>query len=765
MRVRVRNSRFTGRRLQSSLSRISSTIKINYENTPMKPKSISKITLTLCVLITLCGALAFPLRPAQKNTPVHRPDLVNGTNSPSGVFLNDRRSAQSALANACGVSIVHDYAGLNFNQSGGYVPPDTCGAAGPSSYVETVNQEIAIYSPKNTGATSILDSLGDFFFTHGGLSHASMSSTLSQPIVIYDELMSRFIVGDQDIDFTTHVSNFVIAVSKTSTPATLTAADWNFYAISTSEMGYDADYPGNVGYNADAFVFTLNMFAVAAGSNHVLITTVNATDLANGVSQALLQTFHNDFSGFSLRPATMHGSISGDPLWFVTEHGSNTSIDVVEMVNVLSNSAIFTTTSVVVAAYSTVVPPRNPDGTVITNSIDSRILKAAQTNGTLVATHHVAVSATQDVVRWYRIDTTSGTPSLIDEGNVSAGNNTYLTFPAIDINPSGSIGLTFMRSGTDSSTDYMSMYVTGRAAADPAGTMQTPVLVSSGTGLANYSDFGSGRAGALSGINIDPVDGSFWAANEYATSKAGNPPANWGTAIANFTISTLVVTTLVDEDDGDADPTHGTGTSLREAINAANANADPDVICFAVTGTITLNSLGALPSLNSNMQILGPGANALTVKRDPAAATQFRIFTVNPGTTVTLSGLTITNGSANGAGFPEFAGGGIYNDHAILTVNNCTVKDNSAGIGGGILNNGQISGSATLTINNSTVSGNSATFVGGGIDNLGINDGSATATINNSSLSGNSANNGSGGGIINHGVANGTATLTVKNGL
>src|SRR4029077_13627858 len=29
------------------------------------------------------------------------------------------------------------YAALSFNQSGGYVPPDTCGAAGPTNYVET----------------------------------------------------------------------------------------------------------------------------------------------------------------------------------------------------------------------------------------------------------------------------------------------------------------------------------------------------------------------------------------------------------------------------------------------------------------------------------------------------------------------------------------------------------------------------------------------------------------------------------------------------
>jgi hypothetical protein len=68
----------------------------------------------------------------------------------------------SALA---GVSIQGSgYAGLNFSQSGGFVPPATCGAAGSASYVETVNQEIAIYSPKATGASRVSDSLTDFRF-------------------------------------------------------------------------------------------------------------------------------------------------------------------------------------------------------------------------------------------------------------------------------------------------------------------------------------------------------------------------------------------------------------------------------------------------------------------------------------------------------------------------------------------------------------------------------------------------------------------------
>src|SRR5262249_10570603 len=113
---------------------------------------------------------------------------------------------------------------------------------------------------------------------------------------------------------------------------------------------------------------------------------------------------------------------------------------------------------------------------------------------------------------------------------------TYVTYPAIDINESGQIGMTYMQSGTDSTTDYMSMYVTGWNPGDPAGTMEAPVLVPAGTGQANYKDFsGGGRAGDLSGIKVEPVAGSFWAANEFANTE---PVANWGTAIANFTLST-----------------------------------------------------------------------------------------------------------------------------------------------------------------------------------------------------------------------------------
>src|SRR5689334_19495502 len=55
------------------------------------------------------------------------------------------------------------YVGLNYNQSGHSIPPDTNGAAGPTSYVETVNQTIAIYTPKATGTSKVSVALDTFF--------------------------------------------------------------------------------------------------------------------------------------------------------------------------------------------------------------------------------------------------------------------------------------------------------------------------------------------------------------------------------------------------------------------------------------------------------------------------------------------------------------------------------------------------------------------------------------------------------------------------
>ena len=88
----------------------------------------------------------------------------------------------------------------------------------------------------------------------------------------------------------------------------------------------------------------------------------------------------------------------------------------------------------------------------------------------------------------------------------------------------------------------------------------------------------------------------------------------------------------------------------------------------------------------------------------------------NPGCTtdITLTDLLITNGSLSGGTFNDL-GGGIYNNHAILTLSGSTeVSGNLAAYGGGIASFG------TVTLKDSArVVDNTATVAGGGIYILG----------------------------------------------
>ena len=58
--------------------------------------------------------------------------------------------------------------------------PDTNGAAGPSQYVETVNQSLELFT-RSSGASLAFDNFDHFFFTTGGLSRASGTSAVSTP--------------------------------------------------------------------------------------------------------------------------------------------------------------------------------------------------------------------------------------------------------------------------------------------------------------------------------------------------------------------------------------------------------------------------------------------------------------------------------------------------------------------------------------------------------------------------------------------------------
>jgi len=175
--------------------------------------------------------------------------------------------------------------------------------------------------------------------------------------------------------------------------------------------------------------------------------------------------------------------------------------------------------------------------------------------------------------------------------------------------------------------------------------------------------------------------------------------------------------------------------SLRQAVSNANSNPGADSIQFdSGISAITLTSGQLSPT--GQLSIIGLGDNILSISGNNSS----RIFNIVSGATVTISDLTIAQGSVA----TSASGGGVSNS-GTLTLNNIILRNNSGGnSGGGIANNG------TLTLSNSSIYSNLAQF-GGGVNNSG------TLNISNSSIYSNLATAGSGGGVNSGG---GTLNLT-----
>jgi len=254
--------------------------------------------------------------------------------------------------------------------------------------------------------------------------------------------------------------------------------------------------------------------------------------------------------------------------------------------------------------------------------------------------------------------------------------------------------------------------------------------------------------------------------------------------------------------------TNGNDSGLGSLRHAISFDASPgDTINFAPSVTTVTLTSGELV-INKNLTITGPDANRLTIQRSTTAS-EFRIFHITSSTvTVSISGLTISNGVAGffGIGGDEgggissagvltltdstisgnqagLCGGGVANENGSMTITRCTISNNSATgdstpntalgpVGGGILNSG-----GSLIITNSTISGNSCFFdsismflgsaEGGGVQNGGLL-GSGSMTITNCTISGNSVGGtglvvGRGGGIANLGDLQITSSTIAHN--
>ena len=345
------------------------------------------------------------------------------------------------------------------------MPPDTDLAVGPNNIVETVNSEIAIFD--KSGNALFTQPINSFFSTGNNF--------ISDPRVIYDNFTGRFFMVEMvfnSSDPSTATQSFLdIAISNSSDAL----AGFAKYQINTTE--YDpnygtllTDYP-TLGWNADGYVITHNMFNFQNNRfAHVQIITI---------SNSLYPSIHDRGNGqdFSLDPVRMHDAVPGGPQWFIESDPSGSSVRFVEMTNPFSAAPTFTDFTVPVPTYAdpSQTPPYQPDGT--TFRIDDRMLDAAMRKNKLVTAQSIS-DGSETVARWYVFDLSSATnPVLKDSGNIFAGYGVATYVPAIDIAPDMSLGMSYLES---SAREYVSMYVTGRQASDPAGACRAQIKASAG---------------------------------------------------------------------------------------------------------------------------------------------------------------------------------------------------------------------------------------------------------------------------------------------
>jgi len=417
---------------------------------------------------------------------------------------------------------------LNFagvNNRNGAIPPDTQGDVGPDHYFQVVNVSFQIW-----------DKLGNSVYGPADIANIWSGfnpSSLSDPIVLYDEYSDRWFVS---IFKASSPYKIYIAVSQTSDPTGSWyrwVYDWatkpDYAKYSVWRDGYY--YASNTGGGKDVGVFERSVM-ISGGASPKLVTFTNPNRPAAG--------FH------SIMPLDNDGTLSpsGTPGTFITINddawGGSDQLWIYNLSVNWSNTALSTFSRVQqvnVTAFNSNFGPNwdniaQPGTAQELDAVPEVLMYRAQyrnfgTHQTIVCCHSVDVDNTDHAgVRWYELRKTGASWTLYQQSTYAPDAHSRW-MGSISMNGVGDIALGY---SVSSSTVYPSIRFTGRKASDPLNSMtMTETSIFAGTA----SQTGWNRWGDYSCMNVDPEDDiRFWFTTEHS-----NGGADWRTRIAAFSFS------------------------------------------------------------------------------------------------------------------------------------------------------------------------------------------------------------------------------------
>jgi|GEM_PF-1683316 len=555
------------------------------------------------------------------------------------------------------------FLGVQFSESGGYVPPDSQGDVGPSQVLVCANSYIKVFS--KAGVLGGLNVSLNTFFTS-----VRNGSNISDTHIRYDRLSGRWFI----VTINTSTPNrILIAISSDSTITS--SASFTFFQFQQDlvgtpgvDLGGFADYP-TLGVDKNALYIGCNMFNGSYVGTSVWVVRKSAL-IAGTLTVTGFHTISNA-SGSIVGPRTPQGVDNDDPSgnegYFIG--GSSQFYGVLLIRRVINPGATPTLSgnlSITVPAtlYSQSVPT---NGAANLDGLDDRLYAAAihknkiSNTSTLWTSHSFIVnsSGVADASggrvgsRWYEITNLTTTPSLVQSGTIfdAAGSNPLnYWIPSCVMTGQGHMGIGMTRSGALNKPEIS---VAGRYRTDANGTTQTLTLAQSSTFTYSLQG-GTQRWGDYSQTDVDPHDDmTMWTFQEYC-----NSANSWGVRAIQLKAplpATPSSSSVVNIDEGQSSVNivvTGTSVSGSEFFDPGADVGGPGYakhISATISGSVTVNSItfNSPTQVTLNISTVGSpvGLKNITVKNpDGQTATGNNLINIQANSNDVLSFNSIMQG-------------------------------------------------------------------------------------------------------------------------
>jgi hypothetical protein len=506
----------------------------------------------------LDGTLELKSAAAFVPAPAARLDLVvSATRSGSFAKLvnaslpGNRRYWTAYTPTTATLRVMTVFTGATAATAGGE-PPDTTVARTTSSVLEGNNIALRLMTP--AGVVKQNKDLASFFGA------TAAGGDIFDPKVTVDRIGPNQRVYAVALQMTgttdaTGRSRIWLAVSRTSDPATLNAADWCRYSINgkrnagTLQSSW-ADYPG-IGFGADALIIATDQRTFGPELfTFAVVRAMNKLTLANNTAGCpTLPMVHtrqpsatvNDPSVRSLQPvqyqnapATFPGT--SKPAYLVSTERRTSTSNTYRLWRLRNLASGAPSLDVVLlnatTGYSQPANAPQSGGAPLQDTSDTRVTSTVGRDNTVTLAHNTGCNigggAVESCVRLLRLtvgQNAAGLPTATESRltTIAGGPGDFLFHPGVAVDTSGRSAVVFLRS---SATTFLGAAWTLQGLTTPNPEPLTPLA--QGT-CKKPSD----RTGDYTGAALDPTGTTFWLAAERATTLGG--VCRWDTSIAAIT--------------------------------------------------------------------------------------------------------------------------------------------------------------------------------------------------------------------------------------